>query len=143
MKKHRGFTLLELMIVVAIVAILAAVALGAYTKQVRKSRRAEAKQALADFALREEKFRSNSATYTTTVATLLNGSTAPTLVYYSALVLATPSGTCSDGSTAASAGNSFQITATAKLDQLKDTGCTPLVLVSKCGQVAKTPAGCW
>jgi len=41
-----GFTLIELMIVVAIVAILASVAYPAYTSQVRKSRRADAETVL-------------------------------------------------------------------------------------------------
>ena len=67
-KKQRGFTLIELMVVVAIVAILAGIAFNAYTNQIRKSRRAEAKQVLSDMALREEKFRSNNASYGTTAA---------------------------------------------------------------------------
>ena len=41
-KRTRGFTLIELMIVVAVIAILASVAISQYNKQVRKSRRAEA-----------------------------------------------------------------------------------------------------
>ena len=41
-----GFTLIELMIVVAIVAILAAIAYPAYTSQIRKTDRSDAKAAL-------------------------------------------------------------------------------------------------
>lgn len=40
--KSRGFTLVELMIVIAIVAILTAIAVPIYTSQVEKSRRADA-----------------------------------------------------------------------------------------------------
>jgi len=43
---QRGFTLIELMITVAILAIVAAIAYPAYTSQVRKTQRADAKAAL-------------------------------------------------------------------------------------------------
>lgn len=55
-RKVKGFTLIELMIVVAIVAILAAVAYPAYQEQVRKSRRAEAKAAMVEFAQLAERW---------------------------------------------------------------------------------------
>ncbi|MGA8277367.1 MAG: type IV pilin protein [Rhodanobacteraceae bacterium] len=48
MRKIRGFTLIELMIVVAIVAILAIIAYPSYVNQVRKSRRAQAKADLVE-----------------------------------------------------------------------------------------------
>ena len=46
----RGFTLIELMIVVAVVAILAAIAFPSYNEHVRKSRRAQAKADLVELA---------------------------------------------------------------------------------------------
>jgi type IV pilus assembly protein PilE len=63
MPRSRGFTLIELMIVVTVIAILAGIAISAYTKQVRKSRRAQAMQVLNDLALKEEKHRTNNAEY--------------------------------------------------------------------------------
>jgi type IV pilus assembly protein PilE len=48
--RSRGFTLIELMIVVAIVAILAMIAYPSYTRQVQKSRRAQAKADLTELA---------------------------------------------------------------------------------------------
>lgn len=48
--RSSGFTLIELMIVVAVVAILAAIAYPAYQDQVQKSRRTEAKTALSNTA---------------------------------------------------------------------------------------------
>lgn len=60
----RGFTLMEVMIAVAIVAILVAVALPAYEEQVRKSRRAEGKSALLKTIQLQERFYTASATAT-------------------------------------------------------------------------------
>lgn len=50
MNNKRGFTLIELMITVAIVGILAAIALPSYQNSVMKSRRADAKSSLMEFA---------------------------------------------------------------------------------------------
>ncbi len=54
-RSDRGFTLIELMIVVVIVAVLVSVALPAYREQVVKTRRAEGKALLADVAQRMER----------------------------------------------------------------------------------------
>lgn len=64
-RRAKGFTLIELMIVVAIVGILAAIAIPAFNEQMRKSRRSEAMQALSDMQLKQEHWRANHATYGT------------------------------------------------------------------------------
>lgn len=53
---QRGFTLIELMITVAIVAILAAVAYPSYTSHVRKGARRAAQAEMMDIANREQQF---------------------------------------------------------------------------------------
>ncbi|RUL74040.1 type IV pilin protein [Dyella choica] len=69
-RRQRGFTLIELMIVVAIAAILAAIALPQFRKQVQKSNRTSAKSALLDLARREETFYSTNNAYATKLTTL-------------------------------------------------------------------------
>ncbi|MGE8446880.1 MAG: type IV pilin protein [Comamonas sp.] len=61
---QHGFTLIELMIVVAIVAILAAIAMPAYDSYIRKSRRIDAKNAVLDLASRQERYYSTNNKYT-------------------------------------------------------------------------------
>ena len=62
-KFNRGFTLIELMIVVAIVAILAAIAFPSYARYVEQARRADAKSALMDAAQRMERCYTQNNTY--------------------------------------------------------------------------------
>ncbi len=77
-----GFTLIELMITVALVAIIATIALPSYQDSVRKSRRATAQGFLLEVADREQQLFINSRRYADTVAKL--GLTVPDKVskYY-------------------------------------------------------------
>jgi len=62
-RRSAGFTLIELMITVAVVAILATVALPAYQDSVRKSRRAQAKADLVELAQNLERYHTIQNTY--------------------------------------------------------------------------------
>ncbi|ALP51802.1 hypothetical protein Tel_00855 [Candidatus Tenderia electrophaga] len=71
--RHRqatGFTLIELMIVVAIIGILAAIAYPAYQDQVRKGKRAEGQAALLDMMAKQERFYTDNNSYTTALTDL-------------------------------------------------------------------------
>ncbi len=72
-KKSRsaGFTLMELMVVVAIVGILMAIAIPSYEDFMQRSRRSDGKAALFSAQVEQEKFRGNCNQY----ATSMGGST--------------------------------------------------------------------
>lgn len=61
----KGFTLIELMIVVAIIAILSAIAVPNYQNYLVKSRRSAAEQYLMTLANKEEQYLLDNRTYTT------------------------------------------------------------------------------
>ena len=76
MQKNRGFTLIELMITVAIIAILAAIAFPAFDSQTRKSNRAAAQAQRLDLAGREAQYLVSARQYTATLTDM--GYTTPT-----------------------------------------------------------------
>jgi len=63
MPKHRGFTLIELMIAVAIVSILAAVALPSYTAYIQRGRITEAISGMSNMRVKLEQFYQDNRTY--------------------------------------------------------------------------------
>jgi type IV pilus assembly protein PilE len=65
--KSLGFTLIEMMIAVAILGILAAIAYPQYVEYVAKGRRAECRSALLLAAQKMEKFYSNNNLYPSTL----------------------------------------------------------------------------
>ena len=67
---ERGFTLIEVVITVAIVAILVAVALPTYRDHMRKSRRAEAQAYLMAVAARQQQFLLDTRGYAPDLATV-------------------------------------------------------------------------
>ena len=60
---HRGFSLIELMIVVAIVGILASIAYPAYISSILKGRRAQARAAVMELLQQQERYLTQQNTY--------------------------------------------------------------------------------
>lgn len=69
MRAQRGFTLIEVMITVAIIAILAAVALPSYSAYVLRARVTDAIKGLSEGRLKMEQYYQDFRTYTTGGAT--------------------------------------------------------------------------
>lgn len=62
-KRFSGFTLIELMIVVAVIGILAGIAYPAYSDYVLRAKRADGKAGLLNLQLAQEKYRANCPQY--------------------------------------------------------------------------------
>ena len=126
----RGFTLIEMMVVVVILGILVSIAYPSYTSYLLKSRRAEAKSMLQEIQLRQEKYRANNSSY----GSLSDLGWTQTLTHYN---LDIPNSSVS--------GSSYSIQANAKTgsSQLNDmqgsTNCKNLAI----NQSGKTPPACW
>jgi type IV pilus assembly protein PilE len=126
----RGFTLIELMITVAVIGILAAIAYPSYQGQIRKSQRADAQSTLMSMAGKQQQFLLDTRSYADTLAGL--NFSVPTSVTknYNVTIAATNSAT---------APATFTITATPTGGQAADT-CAVLTL-DQAG--TKTPNTCW
>ena len=130
--RTRGFTLIEVMITVAIVAILAAVALPSYREHVRKSRRAEAQAYLMAVASRQQQFLLDTRAYAPNLATVGLAAPANVAAAYDVVVVAV-----------AGPPPTFRLTATPKAttDQVQER-CGTLA-IDQTGAKTAALATCW
>ncbi len=126
--RSRGFTLVELMVVVVIATILLSIAVPSYMSQIQRGRRVQAKTALLDLAGREERYMSTAATgsnYTNVPANL--GYTAWNQPigdgYYTVTVCAVGPGMNANCNPSNQAAPAFVVTANAIGSQINDTQC--------------------
>lgn len=103
----KGFTLIELMIVVVIVAILAAIALPSYRQSVLKSRRTDGESALLQASQRMEVYYAKNASYTKSLASALIPAESPE-GYYTITI----TDTSSDAATTCPIASCYELTVT-------------------------------
>lgn len=127
-KVPHGFTLIELMIVVAVIAILASIAYPSYMDSVRKSRRGQAKADMVELAQLLERYHTENNTYVGFPLPFAQSPKTGTARYTLAILPAATAAT-------------FGITATPQGGQASDT-CGTLTL-DHAGRKQPTTAGCW
>jgi type IV pilus assembly protein PilE len=143
----QGFSLTELVAVVAIVGLLASIAVPAYRAQVLRANRADARAALLTLAAAEEKFYLQCNSYTPTLDDTRDTSCSPASLRFAT---GTERGNYTIAVTAAD-GAAWTATATAVGGgpQAMDTRCRVFQLTSTGARTAKTSGGaandleCW
>lgn len=153
-RASRGFTLMELMITVAIVGILSAVAYPAYTAHIAKGRRAEARATLVEAAQWMERFYSENYRYDKNTA---GTATTDTTLFPAAFSQVPATGSATYTLTlsfpADTDGRAYTITA-ARTGAAEDDSCGDYVIdqagsrsvknaSSTLGTTAEASASCW
>lgn len=133
-----GFTLIELMIVVAIIGILVAVAIPAYQQSLRNGGRAEAQSLLLQVAANQERFYSDNNSYSANANPLVTPAVAT--ITSEAGLYQVAVAACGGGTIA----SCFIATATPQGNQAADS-CTTLTITNTGlkGATGDTIANCW
>ena len=134
----RGFTLIEVMITVAIVAILVAIALPSYTRYAVRAKRSAAQSVMMNLANKEEQYLLDARAYTTSLPNLGFVSTPPEIANDYTVTIIVGTGTVP----------TYLITAAPIGNQLaKDTDCGQLTLdqssIKGIQNGTSTAGACW
>ncbi len=140
--KQRGFTLVELMIVVVVLGILAAIAIPAATGNALKARRAIAKGVLMDVQSKQEEYFINNKAYAANLTDL--GFASP--FYIDDDAKSVPVSNSFYEITLVISGLSYKVSAAPTNGQMSDTDCGVLGVTNagaKSASGVKGAGGCW
>jgi type IV pilus assembly protein PilE len=130
--RRLGFTLIEVMITLAIVAILAVIALPTYRDHIRKSRRAEAQAFLMNVAGRQQQFLIDTRAYAGSIATAVGAPPSDVAAFYNVTLVAVggPPPT-------------FVVTATPRPDTDQPSDSCGVLGIDQTGTKTAALASCW
>jgi len=128
-RQHLGFSLIDVLITVAIVGILAAIAYPSYQSVMRKNNRAAAESYLADVAQRQQQYLLDQRSYAANVSTLGVPTPATVTPYYTIAI-----------AVAAGPPPSFSASAAPIGSQASDLSGQSLTITNT---GAKGPSGAW
>jgi len=131
LKNDMGFSLIEVMVVVAIIGILTAIAVPSYSIYITTSNRTEAQRSLVDLVNRQEQFYMDYRQYAADTDELGVGATYTTESGYYSIV-----------TKSIAPGADFTLTATAIGRQASDSHCATFTL-DNTGAKGATSADCW
>jgi type IV pilus assembly protein PilE len=136
----RGFTLIEVIIALALVGILAAIAIPSYQSYLLRAKRSVAQRVLLDIANRQERYYLDQRTYTADLRALGYASSPTYIDSDGREVSSSNAERIYLVSVTAASPTAYTLSGKAQLGQIKDSGC-PELTVDQAGR--KLPSDCW
>lgn len=136
MMKKNGYSLIELIVTLAVISILASIAIPTYKSYTLKTRRSEGRAFVMEIMQRQEKYYTENNTYTTDLTQLGYSSSTPTSEqgYYQVSAAAAADGIA----------NNVILTAQPQGNQANDSECGSFIINSNGSKTTSTSSTtCW
>ena len=145
MKNTQGFSLMELMIVIAVLGILVTIAYPSYQSMAQQSRRADAQNALLALQMAQTRFRGNCPHYAQNIGTTNTCGASPGTSTVDAPSVSQEGLYQLTVQANSATGNAYTLQATPQGAQAGDTACSPITLTVNAAnpQGLREPADCW